>query len=43
MTPLLTKIATPAQATSQALRLRVVMLLAASNGHGKPPKETVSP
>jgi hypothetical protein len=35
LTPLLAKIATPEQATSEALRLRVVMLLAASNGHGK--------
>jgi hypothetical protein len=41
MTPLLAKIATPEQATSEALRLRVVMLLAASNGHGKAPKEAV--
>ena len=33
---LLAKIATPEQSTSQAFRLYVVMLLAASNGHGKP-------
>ena len=36
MTPLLAKIATPEQATSEAFRLYVVMLLAASNGPGKP-------
>jgi hypothetical protein len=37
----LPKIATPEQSTSQALRLRVVKLLAASNGHGKAPKASV--
>ena len=35
MTPRLPKIATPEASTSQALRIRVLMLLAAQNGKGE--------
>jgi hypothetical protein len=35
MQPTLAKISTPEQSTSQALRVRVLVLLAARNGRGK--------